>query len=115
MTQLTDTALMTMVTWQARNAPDDTPYQGCYRIVTKDVGATIGVGVYTGKTLIHSFYAHTSHTSYAREITQQLIGETVKAIQQAHGAEYVAAFFPYEFPTVTRNNNHRDLPAEDLT
>jgi hypothetical protein len=118
--ELVTAKLLPLVIWTAKDHAYGREARGAYRIATKDVGATIGVGVYefyadcSGE-LIHSFYAHTSHASYAEDIARELILEAVKFIQHASGAGYVIPRFPEVFPQIVRDADHRDLPAEWLT
>jgi hypothetical protein len=111
---LTTTTLHTVVRWVASDYDGET-YQGSYDVVTKDVGATIGVGVYSGEKLIHSFYAHTRYGFTAAEIARDLIANTVERIRDDMGAKSVAVQFWRVFPTLVRQAGHNELDPVLLT
>jgi hypothetical protein len=113
--------LITHVHWTARDSEESRQFFGYFRIATRDVGATIGVGVYAipgglgGEKLVHSFYAHTRHPDWAEEITRDLILETVREIQEDRGARFVVDYFPERFPARAAEAGHAPLPEEWLT
>lgn len=115
MSELSSASLHAVVRWTSRDYPGGETYSGSYDVITKDVGATIGVGVYSGKRLIHSFYAHTRHEDYAAEIARDLIRDAVDRIQDDMGARSVAIQFPRVFPTLVLQAGHNELDPSHLT
>jgi hypothetical protein len=100
--------LVTAVRWIARDFPGATVHTGSYDVVTKNLGGTIGVTVYSDDTLIHRFYAHTGNDSFALEITRGLIEETVKELA-GQGARFVTHHFPERFPHLVFESGHAPL------
>ncbi|MFE0472682.1 hypothetical protein ACFW2V_13805 [Streptomyces sp. NPDC058947] len=111
---LTATALVTLVAVTVKDTVDGVAHHGSFRVVTKDVGATIGVGVYLQQELIHSFYAHTRHPDRAEEITRDLIHETVEEIRQDRGARWVFEYFADRFRATVHERGHNPLDPSEL-
>jgi hypothetical protein len=111
---LTTADLRTIVTVVAKDTEDGIEYLTSFRLVTRDVGETIGVGVYLGNELIHSFYAHTRHPDLAQEITRDLIFETVDELRKDRGARWVSDYFPDRFPDFVYEHGHNPLHPAHL-
>lgn len=107
-TRLSTATLATVVRWTAQDFAAGAVHSGSYDIVTKDLGGTIGVGVYDGDTLIHSFYAQTRHDDYAQTITKDLIADAVDELADT-GARFVAQKFPAHFRSFVYDAGHADL------
>lgn len=115
---MTKVELATVVRWAAettRPGRPTRPFSGEYDIVLKDVGATIGVGVYWGETLVHAFYAHTRYESRAAETARELVARAIESIVANEGAMAVMYKFPHVFPGVVAAAGHRPLNSELLT
>lgn len=106
---LTTATLHTIIAVGVKDTEDGIEHRGNFRVVTKDVGATIGVGVYRGEELIHSFYAHTRYSDRAREIARELIFETLDELRKDRGARWVFEYFPDRFPAFVYEHGHNNL------
>jgi hypothetical protein len=111
---MVDVSLVTVIRWAATDTRSGKPYSGEYDLLLNDVGATIGVGVYSGETCLHSFYAHTGHMSRAAEIARDLAVKTIDRIVAEKGAWAVIYQFPEVFPLVAAEADHRPLPLQML-
>lgn len=111
------TQLATVVRWEARDQPGGQVFTGTYDVVTRDIGGTIGVDVYTdgGDTLIRSFYAHTRHVDTARDIARDIIQDTVARIRADYGARNIAREFAETFPRVVYEAGYNDLDPSHLS
>jgi hypothetical protein len=111
---LTSATLHTVVAVGARDTEDGIEHRGNFRVVTKDVGATIGVGVYSIETLVHSFYAHTRYADRACEITRDLIFETIDEIRRDRGARFIFESFAERFAAIAYERGHDPLDPQEL-
>lgn len=111
---LTRTEMHTIVSVAVADSEAGPHHYGDFRVVARDIGATVGVGVYRGEKLVHSFCAHTRYVDRAEEIARDLIHESVEEVRRDRGVRHVFEYFAERFKAIAHERGHEPLDPQEL-